>query len=118
LTFLAAGFNEAFFAAGFDEAFFAAGLDEVFFATGFDEAFFVAGFDEAFFAALGLVAGFDEPSFAEVDLVVARRSRTRSEEPPWGIGSAVTSAMSTVRRETREKSDQRMVDVDRGMEGM
>jgi hypothetical protein len=109
LTFLAAGFNEAFFAAGFDGAFFAAG---------FDKAFFVAGFDEAFFAALGLVAGFDEPSFAEVDLVVARRSRTRSEEPHWGVGSAVTSAMSMVRRETREKSDQRIVDVDRGMEGM
>ena len=60
-----------------------------------------------------------ELDFLKVDavnvfgLVEARRSRTRSEEPSWGIGSAVTSAVSKASRETREKSDQRMVDYDR-----
>jgi len=54
----------------------------------------------------------------DLDFVIlkrARRSRTRSEEPSWGVGSAVTSAMTTASRATREKSDQRMVGVDKGI---
>lgn len=62
------------------------------------------------------VDAFNEPSlafFAVLGLVAARRSRTKSEEPSWRVGSAVTSAMSTASRATRERSDQRMVDVNR-----
>ena len=51
--------------------------------------------------------------FGGFGLVAARRSRTRSKESSWGVGSAVTSAMSKASREMRKKSDQRMVDVDR-----
>jgi hypothetical protein len=51
--------------------------------------------------------------FAVLGLVEARRSSSRSEEPSCGVGSAFTSPMSTASRATREKSDQRMVDVNR-----
>jgi len=103
-------------------AFFAAlvATFDCFFTPGVNKVFLAAGFDEAFFAVLDLVVGLDGPclAFFAIDLVVVRRSRTRSEEPPWGVGSAVTSAMSTASRATREKSDQRMVDVDGGIKRM